>query len=387
MITPRVPYPPLKGDQVIYYNRIKVLSKNHQITLLTFYENDTELKNLSKITPFCSEVISVKLPLYKSYFNVLKGIFSEKPLQVSYYNSRIFKEKLNQLLEKNTYDIVHFHMLRLGEYGLSINNTPKIIELIDSMILNMSRRIKVEGYFKSLLLKEELKRLIKYEKYIAEKYMRSIVVAEEDKKTINASNTKVISLAVDTDSFNAINPILNNYTLVFSGNMSYFPNENAIIWFIEKCFPLIKNKFPSVKLKIAGANPSKKLFAYLGDDSIKITGFVDNLAIELQNSQIAIAPMQVGSGMQFKVLQALACGLPVVATSLGKGSISDNGYNIFKISDTPEEFANSCLELLTNFSACQDMSLQAVSFIKNHYSWEINCKKLEHIYEEVCDNN
>jgi sugar transferase (PEP-CTERM/EpsH1 system associated) len=385
-VTPRLPYPPLKGDQCIPYYRLKLLGKKHNITLLTFYQHDKELDYLKELKPFCKEIATVKLNKLCSFFNMLiGGIFSKLPFQVLYFRSEAFRESAQSLIKNRRFDIVHTYMLRMAEYTKDLNG-PKVLDLIDLMQLNLKKRITIGGFFEKIFFKKELKRITRYENQMITKYDASILVSDNDKNHVESDRIAAISLGIDTHIFKRHSNLPDNKIIIFSGNMGYFPNESAVIWFLEKCFGRIKREIPDVKLVIAGNNPGSKI-KKMGDNiSVFVTGFVESMVSELNKAQIAIAPMQSGYGMHIKILEAMACALPVVTTTSGLGAIKAAHEKNVIIADDASDFTRSCVKLLNNYQLAKKIGDDARDLVLKNYSWEMHANKMEKIYSTFIEH-
>ncbi|MCP5053785.1 MAG: glycosyltransferase [bacterium] len=382
-VTARFPYPPHKGDQAIPYYRLKLMGKRDEITLLTFYESKEELKYLDEIEPWCKEVITVKKSLARSLFNMTAwGLFSKSPFQVLYYRSRAFEGQLKRLTSETDFDIVHVYMLRIAGFGLGIKG-PKVLELIDSMQLNFQRRAEAEKWPAKRLFKMELKRLKHYENQMVKAYDRSIVVSDTDREFIADENVKTIHLGIDTEFFRPEGQRESDPVIAFTGNMGYFPNDNAIRWFLENCWLKVKRRVPGVQLVIAGKGPGAAVKRHHDGESVRVLGVVDSMAEVLNQARIAIAPMQSGSGMQFKVLEAMACGLPVVATTLGLGTIpAHDGENVL-IADDPESFSRRCSQLLTDDALATTIGQKGMELVRDTFGRQKNIDSLYSLYNEV----
>jgi sugar transferase (PEP-CTERM/EpsH1 system associated) len=375
-VTPRFPYPLLKGDQAVVYNRLRILSKYHEITLLTFYESEDELIGLSALRSFCKEIHIVKLDKLQSIINIATlGISSNIPLQVAYYRSCEFKRKFDVLTQNNAFDIIHAFMLRMAPY-LDACLVPKVLELIDSMQLNLQRRIVLEPFFIQLLFREEFRRISKYEKNIGKVANYLVVVSENDKEFIDSNNVGVVQNGVDTAVFSPCIDKRKKSHIVFSGNMGYAPNVHAVKWFVERCFPYIRQRYKQAVLIIAGGNLSAEIKKLKGHDGIIVTGYVSSMPDILNQCSVAIAPMRSGSGMQNKILEAMACGLPIVTTTLGLGSIKATPGKDILIADDPEEFGENVLKLIKDNELAKKIGIQGSEFVKRNHSWEKVDKKL-----------
>jgi|APSaa5957512535_1039671.scaffolds.fasta_scaffold03443_4 polysaccharide biosynthesis protein PslH len=378
-VSGRFPFPLHKGDQLVLFNNIRLVSQKYKVTLITFYDNESELENLHKIKKYCEKVVLIKRFAIFSYINIIFSIFRLEPMQVSYYRSGLFKKKLNLLLSVDRFDLIHVYMLRMAHYVKDIP-TPKVIGLIDSMHLNMSRRALNETGLKKVIFKYEAWLLKSYEKKCIEWFDRGVVVSRVDKMYINNSDIKVIPVGVSVQE-------RDNYkhskTIIFTGNMGYFPNQDAVKWFIDNCLKLIIKKIPEISFVVVGKNPPQSLERLNDNKNIFVKGFVKSIQCEMQGATISVAPMQSGSGMQIKILESMASSLPVVTTTIGLGDIkAKNGESIL-VAETAEEFSFKCLLLLTNINQRTAISNSALDYVKKNHSWNNIKNKYLNLYEEA----
>ena len=375
-ISARFPYPLHKGDQLVLYNNIRLMHKNYEITLITMYDEDYELINLKKLTRYCKKIVTIKRLKIESYFNMLLAPFFQIPFQVAYYKSKNFRKAIDELLKSKRFDIIHVYSIRIAGYLKDLKSF-KVLSLIDSVALNLSRRVVKEIGIKKLMFRYEAFLIKKYEKNMVCNYDKTIVVSKIDKNYINIDDIDVIPIGIDTKKIK--NDRISN-KIIFSGNMGYFPNENAVNWFLSNCFKKIKNCVPNVEFIVAGKNPSKKIKKLHNGKNIFIKGFVLSMTDALRHSSISIAPMQAGSGMQIKVLEAMSIGLPIVATDYGKGDISVEHKKNIVIANDPIEFADECVKLLKYKKNRDFIRKNAYEFIKLNHSWKIIKDKYLSIY-------
>jgi len=319
-----------------------------------------------------------------SYVNVAaKGLINNSPLQVLYYRSNKFKKALNDLIKTNQFDVIHVCLLRLAPYLKDIT-TPKVLELIDSMQLNLSRKLEIETFPMTLLYREELRRIKRMEEQLGNSFDQLIVVAEADRKLIPSDNVSVIPNGVDTTHFHPTGRVAGTTKVIFTGNMDYAPNIHAVMWFVNNCYEGILEQIPNMKLIIAGGNPPQKLKNISKQfPGTVVTGFVESIAQYLNNSSLSIAPMQSGSGMQNKILEAMACGLPVVSTTLGLGSIRATPEREIVIANTPEAFIKAVVLLIQDDKQAQKIGSNAREYVMNNHSWEHSALEVNEIYRRI----
>jgi len=381
-ITPRFPYPPLKGDQVRSYNQIKILSQRHSITLLSFIENSTELNYVPLLERFCSRIETVELGLLHSYLNAALGLFSPLPLQTNYYYSSEMRRRIRAITENNNFDIVHVQLIRMAPYLAHFANTPKVIDLIDALSLNMELRYRYDKGIFELGAYLEWQRVERYEAEACKQFDQAIVVSPIDKMAVGTPDkVNVNPNGVDTEAFPFVLEGREPSTIIFTGNMGYFPNVDAVRWFSQKVFPFVKAQIPDVKFYVVGANPHKDIQHLSVDENIITTGFVDSIHKYLARATVAVCPMRSGSGIQNKVLEAMACGTPMVATERVLGAIQATPGEDIVMANEPAEFADRVVELLKNPSVRQRLAVKARQLIEKKYTWEVSVQQLERIYE------
>lgn len=364
------------------------MSKEHEITLLTFYQQDDELNGLHYIEPYCKKVITVKKrPALSIVHMMVMGLFTRLPFQVLYYRSKKFKNKLAELLNAEAFDLLHVYMLRIAAYG-SDTGIPKVLDLIDSMQLNFQRRVETQSWPLKWLFRIELKRVTRFEHKMISHYDRSITVSDTDRNTMASDRVETIPLGIDTEVFYPSHTATTGKPVIaFTGNMGYYPNRQAIIWFLDHCWNKITHAVPGVCLIIAGKDPGPALNAFDDGNSVKVLGYVESIADILRQATLAIAPMQSGSGMQFKILEAMACAVPVVATRLGLGSIPAVDKESIFLADEPDTFAKSCIELLKDPAGAAESGAKGLELVQDQFTWDANVDKLNRIYHDVIENH
>ena len=384
-VTARFPYPPLKGDKIIAYQRLKHLSENHEITLLSFFDECVDNKYVAQVAKYCKEICLVPLRKSQAYSNLMLHGLSKTPLQVLYYKSKRFRAKLEELLAKNRYDLIHTFMLRVAPYVCGYERCAKIVELIDSMELNMLRRVSSERGIRKIIFAEEAKRLSRYEANVAKQFDRAVVVSGIDAKTIGTDNAVVNPLGVDPNEFYPrFSEDKDPNLLVFTGNMRYYPNETAVVHFARDIFPLVQEALPDAKFQVIGAGPSRRVKRLENENkAIRVLGFVDSMPEHIDRASVSVCPMLAGSGMQFKILEALACGIPVVATSVAKGDIQVDEDDGLFIADEPAAFADRVVEIIEDEDLRTNIADKAPKAVERRYSWRRSNLAIDRIYSEL----
>jgi glycosyltransferase involved in cell wall biosynthesis len=373
-VSVRVPRLNGKGDEILSFNRLLSLKNNgHNIVLVCFANKRKSLDLISiRALEECGiNVKTVSWSLFEAIKNALLVILKAIPFQCAIFTSKKYQSVLADIVHDFRPDYVHSFLIRPLENCGNLS-PPLVVDLIDSMGLNFERRYHRAPLFIKWLYLIEWRRLKKYEFDVADNRSRlSVVVSEVDKEYIGSQKIHIIPLGVDIDHFSPAHKKDIPKSIIFTGNMSYAPNEQAAIWFIDNVWNELLSHDKNLILYIVGSGPKAKLLRYCNSHtSIVITGRVNSVADYINNSTVAIAPMLSGSGMQFKVLEAMACGVPVVTSEIGKGDIrAQNGRQFIVVDINPLIFRNKIVELLNNEELRLQIGINGRQFILENHSW------------------
>lgn len=376
----RVPYPPFRGDKLKIFNLAKRLCAHHELHLLTFAQSEEDWTYQAELEKIFTTVTFIDLPKWKSVLHCIAGLFNTIPFQVHYFRSNEMKKALEKLLHQFDFDVVHVQHLRMAQYLSEQKEIPRILDLPDAFSLYWQRKqAATKNPFLRFFEVLEQKRVYKYERILAS-YNLALVCSAEDKAYLEKEHgLKHISLlpnGVDTETFLAHrHDYSHQHTLLFTGNMDYGPNVDAVCYFVAEILPLIQLQFPDIVFVIAGQRPVPKVLA-LANERVKVTGFIPNLAEEYNKASVVVAPLRFGAGTQNKVLEAMAMGVPVVCSNIGFAGLGIKSGEGAIMQTDPILFAQSIIELLSSATFRRDVGEKGVSVIQSKFSWDIIAQTL-----------
>ncbi len=385
-ITSRIPYPLFRGDKLRVYNLIRNLSKSNEIILLSFVENKSEYELQNELAKYCTRIELIYLPVWKSVINSVLGFFSKLPIQVKYYNSKKMNTLVKNVIQEEKPDLIHTHLIRMAPYTFDIDHPKKVIDLTDAVSLYLKRFQKLtKNPFLKLFLLIEKNRMYKYEKII-QKYDRAFVCSEIDKEYLLSRNTKLkINLVyngIELENYKTKKHIKRLNSIIFTGNMSYYPNSDAVEYFVKEIFPQILLKVPSAKFYIVGQNPSSKIIK-MKSQNIIVTGFVKDICSEYLQSDIAVSPIRYGAGTLTKILESSSLGIPVIATPIGSLGLNLQHNKEILIANSKEEFADYAIKLLNSKKERERIGINGKKKVRDLYGLGKITNDLNKIYSQL----
>jgi len=381
MVSYRFPWPEYKGGYNLrVLNFAKILKEDHNVDLLSLYENNSEAKKQKELKEIFDNVFLFQKTKIEEYIDTLKSVFKGDPLQIGYYKS----DKIKSWLKKNyqNYDILFFFTMRSIEYGENLKNF-KVIDLIDSISLNYERARDFPGVFWKLIYKIEISRLKKFEvkKILENKFDRYFISSQFDKNYFrehakdksNIEKMIVIPNGINEKIFSSSCVSKENENLIsFLGKMDTRPNQDAVIFFSKKIFPLVKKEVPDLKFLIIGINPTKQVKDLEHLEGIKVTGYLKDPYSFLEKSKVIVSPLRFGAGIQNKVLEAMALGKAVLASTISikgiEGIVPGRHIEIVDPKDY-KLWASKILELILNKEKRENIGREGKKLMEENYRW------------------
>jgi glycosyltransferase involved in cell wall biosynthesis len=383
IITSKIPYPPHRGDRLKIYNICKLLLRNNHVKILTFFRNEAELRDVEILKQNGFDIEAVHLPFYKSILNLNRAVFSSFPMQVSAFHSKNMHKKINDYSSSEHYDIIYFHLLVMAQYLDAVNdkNILKVLDFTDAISLYLKRYLECIGNpLKKFVYKIELDRTVKYEN-IASNFDTLFVCSDTDKNYLMQKgrniNIRLLLNGVDLNTFSYSQSEPVEDRIIFVGNMEYFPNVDAVLYFLKEIFPLIKKKRPGAKFYIVGKGISKQI-ARFQSDSVIVKGFVEDLQGEYKMSKVNVAPLRLGAGFPNKIIEAMALGVPTVSSKISAEGLPKEFQDFVITAEDPVSFADKVVNVLQDDTFKEKLIRDGVKQIRETLSWERIVQEFEH---------
>lgn len=366
LLTARYPYPVIGGDRLRINQIATALRNRFSITLLSLCETKEEEAHKPDDGVF-STIFKVRLPPWRSYLNTLISIPTTIPLQLAYYRSERFRVLVEELLPNH--DVALAHLIRTGQYLEHLTSRPRILEMSDAISLNYTRlcQLTERHSWKTLVYRLERARLEQYERSLENTFERIWLTSSVDRDFLGWNNNGRVDVIPNSVNLDLVRRAGQRDTIVFIGNMRTVQNQDACLHFANDILPLVRQR-ASVCFRVIGdlsGDARRKLEKLPG---IELTGRVNRISDHLGSAFCAVSPMRAAAGIQNKVLEYLALGIPCVASKIGCGGIDViAGIHLLQY-ETRAEAADQILQIFRNKELAGRLARQGRTLVLNQHA-------------------
>ena len=376
----RVPYPLEKGDKLRAYHLVRRLAQRHQVHLFCLTDAPVDPAAIDHLRGFCADIEVVRLPRWRVALRLAGALFGRVPYQVAYFHHGFAQRRFDRLLERVRPDHVLCQLVRTTEYVLPHHAMPRTLDLMDTLSKGMERRVRRAPIMLRPLFKAETRRLIAYENRMIDQFDHCTIISAQDRGFLyhpRRDEVVVVPNGVDTGHFAPMAEEL-RYDLVFTGNMNYPPNVDSALHLVTDVLPLVRRERPDTSLLISGADPGPRIRALAeADGSITVTGWVSDIRQSYATARVFVAPMRIGTGLQNKILEAMAMGLPCVTSPLANNALGARPGEAVLIGRDAAEHAAAILALLGDRELHARIAGNGRRFVQERFGWEQAVSVLE----------
>lgn len=384
------PHERVVGGPILVYNRIKHLSKRHEVHLLTFLSEE-ERRYLRTVETHCRRLESVGYPRKKTVTKqIIEFLFSRTPPYMLTTHSREMENKLGEMAEEERYDAIIAEYSVMGQYlynlrGRIPESTVKVISVHECYTVARRAVFELKGLSKEgITAYLHYLRLKGYEFEMYRSADKILTLSEEDRRVLlkfePSLEVQVVPHGVDTETFHPRNRRPTGDYLCFLGNYRHEPNVDAVLFFYDEVFPKVRRAHPEARFLVVGQDPPEEVKALSQDRAVSVTGYVPDVRPYLNMSKIFVAPIRLGGGVRGKTLEALSSGMPIVSTSIGvAGTGGVDGIHFLK-ADDPTKFAERTISILDDEELAEKLSVNGRRLAEK-FSYERGVEKLERILE------
>jgi sugar transferase (PEP-CTERM/EpsH1 system associated) len=380
----RVPFPPDRGDKITTFNEVRHLSRcGHEVHVFCPGEDAEDLKNIPGLLDYAKTATAFPVGPWAARLQALKALLGGSALSVAAYSSARLHDAIREKYRALAPDLFIIYSANVAQYADHFPATPRIMQFAELDSRKFEQYAERARIPMKWVYRIERNRFFAYEQRIARSFSHALVCTAMEKadfeREIPGAPVSLVANGVDLEYFHPMGTPKKAGSIVFTGVMDYLPNVDAVVWFAEDVLPLVRAKIPGASFVICGNRPSPSVQRLASRPGIAVTGRVPDTRPYLDAAEIFVAPMRMARGIQNKVLEALAMGLPCVSSvAAWQGTVVPAGEGIVATDDA-REFAERVVALLSDATYRAEMGKKARAAAEANYSWDVQMQALDRV--------
>jgi sugar transferase (PEP-CTERM/EpsH1 system associated) len=379
----RVPFPPDRGDKIAAFNAIRHLAARHEMHVFCLGDGVQDLANISGLQAYAKSVSAAPVDEFTIKLRALAALVTGQPLSVAALNESKLHDAIQKKFTELRPDLIIVYSCNMAQFAEHFPNVPRIMHFGDLDSLKWPQYAERSSIPLNWIYAIEARRLLGYERHIAQIFSHALVHTEIEKhdfeRLIPGIPVAVVGNGVDLDYFRSAGEAKKPASMVFTGVMDYRPNIDAVVWFCDEILPIVQANIPAANFTICGSRPAPAVRRLAKRRGVRVTGWVADARPYLDRAEIFVAPLRMARGVQNKLLEALAMGLPCVASTAARsGTAVADGQGILA-TDEPREFARHVIDLLGDSDGRAEMARRARAAAVANYRWEVQLACLDQV--------
>jgi polysaccharide biosynthesis protein PslH len=385
----RVPFPPDRGDKIVTFNEVRHLSKQHEVHVFCLGDGAADLGNIPELSDHAKSVTAIPVTALRSRLRALQALLLGQPLSVAAFNEAALHQAIIGKYDELRPDLIIVFSCNVAQYAEHFPGVPRIMQFHDLDSLKWAQYAERSGISLRWIYRVEAARLLGYERRIARRFAHALVCTAGEKRDFErlfpGIAVSLVGNGVDLDHFQSSGQAKSPGSIVFTGVMDYFPNADAVLWFCDEILPVVQAHIPEATLTICGNRPTSAVRRLAKRRGVAVTGWVPDTRPYLDRAEVFVAPLRVARGVQNKLLEALAMGLPCVAsTAAWSGTVVPKGAGIL-VTDDSKNFAEQIVRLLQDHGFRTEMASKARAAAEAKYPWERQMAALDRVIAAVTE--
>lgn len=371
-LAPRFPWPLDRGDRLRIYQSIRAFAPVADVTLLALTDEPAHQAPVAPLLELCPRVEVITIPPFLSRLQMLAALPERVPFQVAWFRSEAMSRLVDRVARER-FDLAVGYMFRVFPYLARIGGTPLLLDLPDALVLNYRAAAPLKPGLRGVAFQEEMRRVERYEGLVLDGVDEAWVVTELDRQDLlrrrPTANIRVIPNGIEGRWGDAGLEGPKEDAVLFLGNLTVGHNVDAMVHFVRQAWPRVRRARPGARLELVGL-AGATVTALGGADGVTVRGYVDDLAPWLRRCRLSVAPIRYAAGIQNKLLETMAAGLPAVATPLVAGPLGAEPGREIVVAETPDAQAEAILALLAEPERALAMGRAGQSYVRARFSWE-----------------
>jgi sugar transferase (PEP-CTERM/EpsH1 system associated) len=382
-LSQRVPYPPNRGDKISTWRIVDRLRRSHEVRCVAFAHDDADRKAADDLREMGISVTTIDYNDRWKKLISLPLLLTRKPLTLGVYGSAELQRAVDELA--GWADMAYAFSSSMGAFLEPHVTLPRVMH-IGELDSDKWHQYSFKTRFPmSWIYRREWRTLLEFERRVAHSFSENVLCTPLEQKIfreqIPGASSMVLRNGVDLEAFSPAPQLAEPGHLVFTGVMNYYPNVDGCLWFVREILPAIRARYPDVRFTIVGSHPTPEIQALEKVEGVTVTGFVDSVTDWVHRAAIGVAPLRIARGIQNKVLEAMACGLPVVGTTSATQGVGGIPGEDYLVADDATAFSEHVCALLAAPERARVLGITARSFVEANYNWESTLAPLDELVQ------
>jgi len=380
-LSQRVPYPPNRGDKITTWRLVDRLRREHEVTCVAFAHDEADLRAAGELNAMGIRTFPVLHRARKQRITSLPLLLTRRPLTLGVYGSRELQAIVDHLAPEH--DMAYAYSSSMGAFLEPHAHMPRVMHFGELDSDKWRQYAERSRFPMNLVYKRECRTLTSFERRVAARSSQNVFCTPLEERifqdTIPGRPSCVLRNGVDLEYYQPDPAAAKTGELVFIGVMDYLPNIDGCTHFVADVLPLVRAEFPDTRFTIVGSKPTAEVRALGAGEGIEVTGFVDDTRDWIGRACISVAPLRIARGIQNKVLEALAMGLPTVGTTSATQGVDGTPDEHYLVRADTASSADAVIELLESPARAADLARAGRRFVEETYDWEVVFRHLDEI--------
>ncbi len=381
----RFPYPPKRGGKIRPFHTIRHFSRSHEVTVCSLARSRAEAEEGRGIAPFCKRFEMELVDRRLQVLRMVACLASSRPSSMGFFHSAHLARRIRALLAAERFDLIFVHCSSVAPYVAAVRGVPKILDFGDMDSQKWLSYAHHKPFPLSLGYRLEGTKLERAERRLAGQFDLCTATTRAEWDTLESYGTGIptdwFPNGVDSEYFSPVDEPYEPDTISFVGRMDYYPNQECMFDFCRNAWPVVRQRRPSARLLIVGADPSRAVQRLAEIPGVTVTGSVADVRPYLHRSAVMVAPLHIARGTQNKILESLAAGVPVVTSPVAAGGVDAQDGEHLLVAKTAADCAAAVLRILDDPSERRRLAQAGRRRMLSHHSWSHSMQRLDGIVE------
>lgn len=388
-IAHRIPYPPDKGDKIRAYHTLRFLAARHAVWCACFVDDPADFVHVATLRRWCRDVIALPVRRIKASLRALLNLAVDESASDGFYRDPEMSRALARLNQRVRIDAVVAFSSTMAQYALGVDARRRLVDLCDLDSRKWAECARRRGGPRAWMMAAEARHLGRLERLVIGRFDAAVLISAEEAADLSATHRArihVVGNGVDIPPAGSC-PRVDQPTVGFVGDMSYWPNEDAVRWFADTVWHHVRRSVSGATFHVIGRHPSRAVRRLADRPGINVVGSVPDVRTHLCRCRAVVAPLRIARGVQNKVLEAMAAARPVVATAAAVTGIDAVDGQHLLIADDSAATAERLVRLLTDDALADRISRNARGLVERCYDWSRRLEPWQQLLASPADSS